>query len=128
MQLTVLLKTLDIITKFLLEKRPYEGFKEETLQEDAKEILKGTVLLQEWKREHTLEKPSYDWQCPTCGYHEYPDWCPLDYYVANGQIYPKRENFGESYNYYYGVKDVSWDETHFCPYCEKEFTYGNSTA
>lgn len=119
-------KMRDIIRKFLIETPPYDPFDQDNVERDVEDIFDNTV----WVIENTKEVPEKKdfpsgYGCPTCQYDEFPDNCPVDFYVgSNDVVYPKRSYSTPSNDYTYD----SWTETHFCPICKKEFSYDNSSG
>lgn len=84
--------------------------------------------------------------CDDCGYNDFPD---EDYYVENDKIFIIEDEIEEQklkkrnikiypiiqnnkYNNWkameFGGNPYDWDETHFCPFCKKEFIIENSNC
>ena len=60
--------------------------------------------------------------CPDCGWADNSG--DDNKYIVNKKEYPIITNYHPACGEYSGY---DWDETHCCPFCKKEFEYGNSS-
>lgn len=51
--------------------------------------------------------------------------CEFDEYEVNGKAYPIYQN--EQYTSNPSCAGYDWQETHYCPFCKKEYTFDNSS-
>jgi hypothetical protein len=107
------------------------------------QIIKAFFTKKDVLDERLLES---SYTCPTCGYKPQEEfyffikttavYCtkynkktksiygkiPWYLFIFNKKVYPV---YGKSYPKYFGGYD--WEETHYCPYCKKEFSFGNGS-
>ena len=131
MNLVRFFRLVEIAYKFLQENEIYTGFDKDDCDEDVRQVLENTFLLEQWGKEYKKPNDKWrsDWQCPICYYSGFPDWSPNDFYIAdNLEIYPKCKNFGDCYDHHSAVSYQMWDQTERCPVCKKDFTFQNASA